>query len=217
MAAGICSECPNRLEGKPAGTKTCSPKCRSKRARRIKRQRAENARDRATLPPGMAEVSQVVTKGVKDAAHDVLKEELRPLVREQMTADVLGGIGDLITMTPRAIELLKGQMESADEVIAQRAVTLLLKYTLGNPSVAPPPTAVQPGGLNVFLGVPRPGDSIATSNEPVEGEAVELRECQDCHEFKPLHEFVAGSERCQKCFDGLGSLLKERFGDAYDG
>lgn len=202
---------------KPAGTKTCSDVCRSARARRIKRQKRDAGS--TTLREGAHEASAITNGKVKDAAHEVLKEELRPVVREQMTKDVLSSIGDLINMTPRAIQLLEAQMESNDETISQRAVTLLLKYTLGNPSVAPPSQQAAPGGLTVQFNVPRPGDTTVAEVEPQQpsNADVELRECQDCHEHKPLSDFVAGSERCGKCFDDTRDLLRERFGDAYKG
>jgi hypothetical protein len=209
-----CTECGGSLEGKPAGTKTDSVACRSKRARRLKRQHKEAGAMK--LREGMHEVSSVVTAGAKDAAHEVMKEELRPLVREAMTEQVLLGIGNLVQVTPRAIELLTRDMESADETIAQRAYTLLLKYTLGNPSVAPPPTHAAPAGLTVVLGLPRPGDETSPEVQQP-SEAVELRQCQDCREEKPVDEFIAGSERCSSCFDGMRGLLKDRFGEAYSG
>lgn len=209
-----CSECGGSLAGKPAGTKTDSIACRSKRARRLKRE----AKERAQAPPHQAAVSDVVTKGVRDAAHEVLKEELRPLVREQMTEAVLTNIQDLVNVTPTAIEKLKEDLENGDDAIRQRAYTLLLKYTLGNPSVAPPPIQQAPGGLNVTFNIPRPGDEHPPGPGDVEATEVdELRECQDCHESKPVGQFVAGSERCEACFASTRELLKERFGDAYAG
>ncbi len=212
-----CSECPHTLKGRPAGTKTCSIKCKSARARRIKRSK-EAAGQNSVLPEGMADVSAVVTKGAKDVAHEVLRDELRPIVREALTEDVLHGINTMVGLTPRAIELLQKQMESRDETISQRAVTLLLKYTMGNPSVAPPPTTPAAGGLTVVLGMPRPGDAIGSevaAQDPSDAE--ELRACGDCGEDKLECEFVAGSQRCRTCFGDMRGMLKDRFGDAYDG
>ncbi len=210
--ASRCTECSASLKGRPAGTMTCCTACRSKRQRRLKRQRDKTGQ-RAVLPEGMAEVSDVVTKGAKDLAHEVLRDELRPIVREALTEDVLHGINTMVGLTPRAIELLQQQMESSDETISQRAVTLLLKYTMGNPSVAPPPTTPAASGLTVLLGMPRPGDAIGS--EVAASDAEELRACGDCGLDKPEVEFVAGSTRCRACFEGLGNLLEERFGDAY--
>lgn len=201
------------LRDKPRGTKTCSERCKTHRARRIKR---SNALKGQHLPEGLAEVSEVVTKGARDAAHEVLQDELRPIVREMLTEDVLHSISTLVGLTPRAIEKLTEHLESSDETISQRAYTLLMKYTLGNPSVAPPPSTPQAGGLNVVFNVPRPGDSTAPEVVvPEPDEAAPLRECADCSQSKTEAEFVAGSDRCQECFDGMRGMLVERFGDVY--
>lgn len=202
-----CSECPKSIRGKVRGTKTCSTACRSRRARRLKAAKHKSP----TLPPGVAEVTDVVTrKNVRDVAHTVMAEELRPLVREQLTEDVVSGIGKMMALTPTAINALEAQIASPDETISQRAVALLLKYTLGNPSVAPPPAGAAPGGLTVQFNLPRPGDT-----EPRGVLDGEIRECLDCKTFKPDEVFVAGSDRCQECFDGMSNMLVERFGDVY--
>ena len=217
-AAGPCSECGELLvdsvgRPKPAGTKTCSPKCRQKRARRIKRaQVAAGAQSKYDVEhQGMA---AAVREQVADVTHEVLKEELRPLVREAMTEDVLLNISTLIGLSPKAIAKLEEQMDSEDETISQRAVTLLLKYTMGNPSVAPPPSVQAPAPMSVVFNIPRPGDTTAESSDAVTlqpGEADELRECTDCHEEKPDHEFVASSDRCVECFNELRGKVDERF------
>lgn len=206
------------LKGKPHGTKTCSERCKSQRARRTRRAKQRVAQN-AALPPGLKDVSDVVTNGVKDAAHEVLQEELRPIVREMLTEDVLAGISTLVGLTPAAIAKLQEHLESEDETISQRAYTLLLKYTMGNPSVAPPPSTPAQGGLSVVFNVPRPGDT--TVPEVIEAEALEVsdpaaqRECTDCGKPRPESEFVAGSDRCTECFDDMRGMLVERFGDAY--
>lgn len=217
-AAGCCSECPNRLvdsvgRAKPAGTKTCSKACRQARARRLKRVKIE-AGQMSNYTPEHQQVAAAVRGEAKDAAHEVLKEELRPLVREAMTEDVLGAISSLIKLTPAAIVKLEEQMASDDEVISQRAVTLLLKYTMGNPSVAPTPTVQAPAPMTVTFNVPRPGDDLTAPVVEVQADDVEeLRECTDCHESKTAAEFVGASPRCQECFDGLHDTLRERFAE----
>jgi hypothetical protein len=211
--AATCSECPERLvdkngNPKPAGTKTCSPRCRNIRARRLKRQRSESG-SKSKFDAEVQVIAAAVRDEVKDAAHDVMVEELRPIVREAMTKDVLLGIDSLIKLQPKAVEKLKQQIESADETISQRAVTLLLKYTMGNPSVAPPPTEKAPAAMQVFFEMPRPGDTTVESSQPEDAET--LRECLDCHEFKPDGEFVAASDRCTDCFAALRSKVDARF------
>jgi len=134
----------------------------------------------------------------------------------------------MIGLTPDAIALLEQHMQSSDETIAQRAVTLLLKYTLGNPSVAPPPKEQEQHGLVVQFNVPRPVDvpvEVVTAEPvldapepgPEVADAQEVRECLDCGATKPAPEFVAASQRCVECSDGMRELLRKKFGDAYSG
>lgn len=215
-AAGRCSECGEKLldsvgRPKPAGTKTCSKPCRQKRARRLKQQKVEQGKQ-SKYEPEHQEMAAAVRGEMKDAAHEAAVDEFRPLVREAMTADVLAGINTLIGSTPRAIQLLQDQMESSDEVIAQRAVTLLLKYTMGNPSVAPAPTVQAPSAMSVTFNIPRPGDTTSESSVTLESsEPEELRECQDCHTHKGGSEFVASSDRCKECFESLRDTVTQRF------
>lgn len=210
-----CSECSNKLEyedgsPKPAGTKTCTVKCRSARARRLKAEAKKRGGDKRSAH--VQEISDGLKSG--DALHEAAVDEFRPLVREAMTADVLRGIDTLIQGTPRALARLAADLDNPDDTIRQRAYTLYLKYTLGNASVAPPSQTAAPAGLTVQFNLPRPGDDPAASIS-VESESEELRACGDCHVAKPEHEFVAGSERCQSCFDGMSSMLVERFGPEY--
>jgi hypothetical protein len=213
-----CTECGKPLvyedgSPKPAGTLTDTVACRSRRARRLKRE--EKARnDKRKMPPHTREVTDVVNGNVKDAAHEVLKEELRPIVREQMTENVLSGINQLIGLQATAIAALEADLKSQDEGIRQRAYTLLLKYTMGNPSVAPPSTQAAPAGLTVQFNLPRPGDD-PTPEVATPSDAEELRTCDQCAGEKPVSQFVAGSSRCGVCHDGLRGLRTEKFGDAY--
>jgi hypothetical protein len=216
-AAKRCSECPAKLtyptgEPKPAGTLTCSVKCRSARARRLKREAAKRGGDKRSAH--VQEVSDALKDG--DALHEAAVDEFRPLVREAMTDDVLRGIDLLIKATPLALAALQADLTNSDDAIRQRAYTLLLKYTMGNPSVAPPSQQAAPAGLTVQFNLPRPGDDpAATSSTPATSS--ELRTCDDCGTEKPDSEFEGASNRCQVCHDGMRGLLKQRFGDAYSG
>lgn len=217
MAVARCSECSAKLvyedgSPKPAGTLTCGPAHRSARARRLKREAKARGGDKRSQH--VAEVSDALKNG--DALHEAAVDEFRPLVREAMTESVLQGIDRLIQATPTALAALEADLTNPDDTIRQRAYTLLLKYTMGNPSVAPPSQQAAPAGLTVQFNLPRPGDDpAATTSVPVEAE--ELRSCEDCGAEKSSGEFVAGSNRCQVCHDGMRSMLQERFGDAYSG
>jgi hypothetical protein len=218
MATPRCSECPNKLlyptgEPKPAGTKTCSVKCRSTRARRLKREAKERG-GKGKLEAHAEAVRAIVRDGEKDALHEAAVDEFRPLVREAMTAAVLRSIDVLIQQTPAAVARLAEDLDHPDPTIRQRAYTLYLKYTLGNPSVAPPSQQAAPGGLTVQFNIPRPGDDPAAASS-ITADAAELRTCDTCNTEKPASEFEGASNRCGGCFDSMGSMLAERFGDAY--
>lgn len=212
-AARRCTECSAPLVNedgtpKPAGTKTCSIKCKSKRGRRIKAARLA-ASSKSPYAPELQDMAAAAQGKAVDVAQQVMAEELRPIVREAITHDVLRAIETLVGLNEDAIAVLKTQLESDDETIAQRAATLIMKYTLGNPSVAPPPSEKAPAPMTVTFNIPRPGDMSQPESAPAE--AVELRTCTDCGNAKPEQDFVGASPRCQECFDGLHEDLKERF------
>lgn len=165
----------------------------------------------AALPAHLKDLQEAVTGEVKDAAHAVLKEELAPIVRESLTQDVLRDVGRLVGLVPKAIERITEDLDSADETIRQRAYTLLLKYTMGNPSVAPPPTEQAPSPMQVVFNLPRPGNPEDTTLEVVE-DAVELQQCAECGTERPLHEFVGQSTRCVDCQRQLEEKVYSRFG-----
>lgn len=202
-----CSECKEPLTHPQA--KTCSAKCRSARSRRIKAQRKA---PKNQLPEHLGVLSDVVRGETKDTAREVLKEEMRPVVREAITSDVLRAVDDLVALTPRMVDLIREDMESEDPSIRQKAYTLLAKYTLGNPSVAPASAEAQPAPLSVVFQLPRPGDDSAGTHEAQPAEAVEMKDCQECGKPAPADEFPDNAERCQACHDALRQRVLERFG-----
>jgi hypothetical protein len=135
-------------------------KCRSARARRLKREAAKRGGDKRSAH--VQEVSDALKDG--DALHEAAVDEFRPLVREAMTDDVLRGIDLLIKATPPPSPRCEADLTNSDDTIRQRAYTLLLKYTMGNPSVAPPSQQAAPGGLTVQFNLPRPGDDPAAAS-----------------------------------------------------
>lgn len=204
-----CSECKEPLSH--PRSKTCSSACRSARSRRIK-SAAKRAGEERQLPEHLSAMSKAVRSQIKDTAHEVLKEEMGPVVREAITTDVLRAVDDMVALTPRMVELIKEDMESEDATIRQKAYTLLAKYTLGNPSVAPASAEQQPAPLSVVFQLPRPGDTTSGTDEPVESEAVEMRECAECGKTAPRSDFPDDAERCQSCHDELRKRVLERFG-----
>jgi hypothetical protein len=210
-----CSECGGPLgPHAQSNRKTCSGPCRSKRSRRLKaaKQRAGKAR---AHPEELQPLYQADKGSIQDAAMEVMREEVRPVVREALTQDVLLAIQDLVNLTPTIVEKIKDDLEQdKDPTLRQRAYTLVAKYTLGNASVAPPPPEQAAQGLTVNFMMPRPGDETSTTEDPQEhGEAVELRTCTECKEDHPDSAFVAGSDRCTTCHEALQAKVAERFGD----
>jgi hypothetical protein len=199
MAYRVCSECGADLAGKPAQAKTCSSKCRSTRSRRLKRVKRENGEANA-YPEELKEVSERVRGESPDVAHRIIEEELRPVVRESITADTLQAIADMVALTPTAVDALREDLTSHDATIRQRAYTLLMKYTVGHHAIVQPPEQDRSQALQVNFNLPRPKDQPegdpAITAEVVEEERV----CDTCGKNGPASEFVAGSDRCTECF-----------------
>lgn len=219
-----CSECPNDL---PAGhKKTCSDACRQRRTRRLKRIRKEAGQHSPYRDTPLEGVHQVVTGKVRDVVHEVAKEEVRPIVREALTEDVVAGIAGLIKLVPDAVQTLQEQLAVDDPLVRQRATELVLRYTLGHKSVAPPPVDQQPSPMTVVFNVPRNAADLVPQDVtesplplPAETEDIpdadvmfdkETRECCECH--LPKTDFVAGSERCTDCHAKVVAQVQARFG-----
>lgn len=213
----VCSECGAALTGRQKYT--CSERCRKARSdRRIRenKARAKKIAESKRLPEHLKTVSESVAREAQDVGKQILQEELRPVVREAITAEVLEGIAGLVRLTPRMVELIGQDLESTDPAIRQKAYTLLARYTLGNASVAPAGAEAQPAPMQVQFLMPRPGDPADAAPAPVPVPAVveaeELRECVECQTEKPPSEFVGASPRCQACHADLMGLVDARFG-----
>lgn len=208
-----CSECGGSLAAKGPHAKTCSDSCRAKRSRRLKR-----GKGGLELPDEMKAVSEAVRNEVPDIAHDVIVEELRPVVREAMTEDVLRSIHQLVALTPTAIAALAEDLQSDDPVIRNKATTLTLKYTLGHPALIRPDDADPGKQLVVNLNLPRPEQPEIVGDETHEGEAVEdadeVRTCDKCLATKSIGDFAADSYRCTECWESQRSDVLARYGEA---
>lgn len=187
-----CSECGDPIRERGANAKTCGDACRQARSRRLKRTRVRNI-EKTKYEPHQKIVAEIVNGERDDLLHDIVEEELRPVVRESITEDVLTSIGQLVALTPKAIAALEDDLTSDDPVLRQRAYTLLMKYTVGHNALVESPEDADAKNLNVSFHLPRPGADVESSAE-------ELRECDSCFQHRPLSEFVANSTRCQSCF-----------------
>lgn len=212
----ICSECSAPLGPHATPTKkTCSKSCRDKRGRRIKRQEEESNRKRSQARLLPEHLQPLKAKELKDVAHDVMKEELRPVVREALTDDVLRSVERLIRLTPRMIDCIEEDLHSVDTTIRQRAYTLLARYTLGNPSVAPAPEDPGAQGMTVVFNLPRPGDTEAPEVSVTEApyDEINVKPCNECAVHKPLGDFEAGSDRCKECHERFREGVLARYGE----
>jgi hypothetical protein len=227
--ARVCTECPASLEGKPPTAKTCSSPCRKKRARRIARARKQGGAKGGSYPEHLSELSAVARDVAPDLMRDVIREEARPIAREALTEDVLRATQDLLKLTPKAVENIAADMASGDERIRQKATEFVLRYTLGNQSIAPtatnnpapmqvvlnwptaPPAVIE--GSAVELEQPALAEPVVDAPEHIELPEGALRDCMWCHKTKPVAEFVGVSDRCQACHDDVLADVRERFGE----
>lgn len=202
-----CSEyavCGRLLVNKTAQAKTCSPACRSRRSDRLKRAKAKGGRP--------ADPDHVTRAQIKDAASELVKEELRPIIREALTQDILDGLGELVAMVPAAIAALKLDLASDDETVRQRAYTAVMRYTLDNKAIAPASAEQAPAPMQVVFAMPRPGDAAPPLPEAQPSEATELATCAECDTEQPRSNMVANSERCQSCHDEVQARVAAKFG-----
>lgn len=156
----------------------------------------------------------------ESVALEEMREKIAPVVREMLTEKVLLELEALTDLLPKAVARLALLLESDDDDTALKAATLLLKYTMGNSSIAPPPLEQSGTRLELNIGIPQQDGSqrnYVVEGEVVDGEiadapAAELRECMDCHQEKPAEDFMGQSQRCQQCHDEMLEQVQARFG-----
>src|SRR5690606_23634205 len=174
--------------------KTCSGACRTKRSRRLKKlnkDRTRKATEAKTTPEPQRSLRQSVRAEIEDALRPVVQEELRPAVREAITQDTYDAIRDLVALTPAAVASLKADLLSDNEVIRQRASSLIMKYTVGHQAIIRPEDDPSQKQIVVNFALPRPE---STPEPPPPGdndddEPQDLRECMVCNIHKPPAEF----------------------------
>jgi hypothetical protein len=155
------------------------------------------------MPDHQAEITARVRSELPDVAHRVIEEEIRPVVRESITADTLRAISKMVALTPHAVAAIQEDLLSDNEVVRQRAYTLIMKYTVGHSALVQPPDQDRTQPLQIHFDLPRPTD--APDPEPDEPEpevedAEVVRECDTCRADKPESDFVANSDRCVECY-----------------
>src|ERR1700749_2407424 len=136
----VCSECGADISTKPAKTLTCSSAHRQQRARRLRR-RAREQKNLEAQPEALNIMSGVIRDRLKDSAHEAIKENLAPVIREALTEETLKAVQRLISLTPAAVAAIEEDLAGDDPVLRQRAYTLLVKYTVGHPAIVKPDDA----------------------------------------------------------------------------
>lgn len=202
MPYRVCSEpgCNNPLDGKDIKAKTCSPSCRQKRSRRLRKQKKE-AGLAAAATPEQREIAERVRAERDDVAHKIIEQEVRPIVRESITEDTMRAIQDMVGLTPQAVRAIGEDLASEDATIRQRAYTLILKYTAGHPAIVRPPDEDKTQPLQVNFNLPRPPKEGEVGEDGEPTEVVETKECDMCEQHKPVDEFAANSDRCLNCYN----------------
>lgn len=191
---------------------TCSDACRQRRRNRLAR--AKTKAGNQPLPEHFDVMNAPVNnRPGENLLREVAKEELRPIVREAITEEVLEAAAQLVGLTPLMVAAIKMDLESDDATIRQRAYSVVARYTLGNASIAPNAENAPPA-VTVSFNIPRPSDQPEASDAPPpDAEVVEDdHTCAGCDETKPQSEFVGLSDRCRACQAALDARVAERFG-----
>ncbi len=223
----LCPECSTPYIPTGHRQTTCGTDvCRQRRVKRLQRD------EKAGIGPAEraardAEIREIADSEALGIARDIMREELAPVVREQLSEDVLAAIGDMVALTPLLVAAL------ADDLVAEytemhtdpegfvtettrtdykrraAAVALLAKYTIGSPALAPQPEAADAQPLQVnFFGMPRPAwDAEGTAALPDDtssfvlpagaGAHVPGTPCDVCGRTDVA--FVEQSTRCTDC------------------
>src|SRR4051812_6048830 len=177
-------------------SKVCNePKgrCQMRRQRR-KRRDGEKFTEFATefggVPEAMENATSQALHRLPEAAFETLKAELAPVVREKLTDEVLRGIGDMVGLLAMTQDALKESLTAVrlvtdatgnpvldrdgeplyvpDSAERMKAAGYVLKYTLGQPGLAPQPEAPETAPITVvFPTMPAPPNHI-DGDEPVE-------------------------------------------------
>ena len=204
---GLREGCAGSLEGLSSQALTCGVGCRQHRARRLRSAKIDSTALEAT-----AGVRELVRAGGKDAVHEVLKQELAPLVRESIDDSVLDAIDRMVKLTPAAVQVLERDMAGEDAVMAQRAAALVIKYTVGHPKLVKDVDEA-PQALTVHFNLPRPDGEV--DDAPLvdeEGEEVTDFICDQCGQPRAADQRVAGSDRCDTCFQETRAAILAKHG-----
>lgn len=221
----VCSECPTVFVG-PSTSKTCSNACRSARRRRKARQGADFTERDYSADDIQAAMEQAKAEALDDlpaVARERLGIQLDPIIKENLSDDVLASIGNMVgKLLPMAEAALEDQLQAErlvtdaegnavivdgeplmlpDYQTRDKAISHVLKYTVGQPGLAPQPEAPEQAAIVVnFGGMPPPTGYVDGAAEPIEL-GMNERLCDTCGIAKDVTEFVGGSSRCEECHE----------------
>lgn len=204
--ARTCLNCGKDISHRDIQAQTCDATCRQAYNRK-RRAAADVAAVIDETPSGNAKARSVAKRAVE---HEV-RELVKPVVREALTEDVLGALQDLVRLTPAAVATLASHIDGDDPVLAQKAATTVMRYTVGHQALVTPQEASAPQ-LVVNFDLPRPNDPSPGTWDTPEGNAVELFECDVCHSELPATERVAGADRCATCHEARKRAVLEQYG-----
>lgn len=160
------------------------------------------------------DIAALIGRKREDVIREAFVDELRPVVREAIDNDAIRAIQGMVALAPSAVLVLEQDLQSNDPLVRSKAAAMVVKYTLGNPNVAPPRQA-NDGGLTIINHMP---DAVAPAvDDPAQPEAIvadatEVKRCDTCRLDKPVDDFPAGGPRCQVCLDDRKAAVEEAFG-----
>lgn len=215
---------------------------RTARKRRLGERFTDFAIDVGAVQAAMGNATSAAVDKLPEVAREILGEELRPAIREALTAEVLKGIGDMVELLPLLNDALRDSLTAsrvvmnaegdivygddgeprmqADSAERMKAAALVLKYTLGQAGLAPQPEAPEQAPMIIQFPTMPPPPAWIDGDEPQELAALPegSRECDICQTIKPANEFVAASNRCQTCQAAqrvrIQAAIEERTGGA---
>lgn len=234
----ICSECGDPFLASTEAAKTCCEAHRKRRQRRKEKQGQDFTEydvDISATTAAMEQAAQHALDDLPAVARELLAAEMQPIVREALTGEVLQSLSAMLGMMPLVQAALTDDLTAltmvwndegcplmeADGVTPalvpdydrrQKAVAMVLKYTVGQPGLAPQPDAPEAAGVTVvFSGMGEPAitsSAVDLGEERLaELESGESRQCDICELVKPKAEFVGASSRCEDCQDKLRSRV----------
>ena len=108
----VCTECGDIFAVGRSDQLTCSGKCRTRKSRREAKGLPEpfGAQRRAELLAGIRAVAE---EGALDMAREILAAELAPIVRENLTAEVLESVGAMVRLLPKMVAGLEEELTGA--------------------------------------------------------------------------------------------------------